>query len=61
MYVKSLYLFLNQCFLCFVYQRYKYYRIGGAMFAKNYSAALSDNAFGAVSKMPLRIVQNLFR
>ena len=37
----------------------KFYRC--AMYAKNYSPPFSDTVFGAVSKVPLRIVQNLLR
>lgn len=62
--IKKLFLCYNQCFMCFIAQRYKIYRIGGMLCAKNYLAVFSDtavSAFGAVIKMPLRIVQYLFR
>ena len=61
MYVKLLYLFLNQYFFVFRVSKIqiKFYRC--AMYAKNYSPPFSDTAFGAVSKVPLRIVQYLLR
>ena len=61
MFTKLFYLFLNQCFFVFRVSKIqiKFYRC--AMYAKNYSPPFSDTAFGAVSSVPLRIVQNLLR
>lgn len=61
MYVKLLYLFLNQYFFVFRVSKIqiKFYRC--AMYAKNYSPPFSDTALGAVNKVPLRIVQYLLR
>ena len=48
-------------FLCLFPKDSKYILSAVRCMQKNYSPPFSDTAFGAVSKVPLRIVQNLLR